>query len=48
VYRQEVDYGPRWRMHYVRIAAPANLDAELRSWLQESHDVVGLQTGLAG
>ena len=42
-----VDYGPRWRGHYVRITSAADLDDELRAWLQESHDVVGLQSGLA-
>ena len=42
-----VDYGPRWRGHYVRITSAADLDDELRAWLQESHDVVGLQSDLA-
>ena len=42
-----VDYGPRWRGHYVRITSAANLDDELRDWLQESHDIVGLQSDLA-
>jgi hypothetical protein len=42
-----VDYGPRWRAHYVRIASAADLDDELRGWLQESHDVVGTQSDLA-
>jgi hypothetical protein len=32
-----VDYGPRWRAHYVRITSAADLDDELRAWLQESH-----------
>jgi hypothetical protein len=41
-----VDYGPRWRAHYVRIASAVDLDAELRAWLQESHDVVGVQSDL--
>jgi hypothetical protein len=45
---KKVDYGPRWRMHYLVIRAEADLDDELRGWLQESHDVVGLQTGLPG
>jgi hypothetical protein len=40
------DYGPRWRGHYVRIRSEANLDDQLREWLQESHDVVGLQRHL--
>ena len=42
-----VDYGPRWRGHYVRITAAADLDDELRAWLQESYDVVGMQSDLA-
>ena len=41
-----VDYGPRWRGHYVRITSAADLDDELRAWLQESHDVVGMQSDL--
>jgi Domain of unknown function (DUF5655) len=44
---KQVDYGPRWRGHYVKVQAPADLDDELRRWLQEAHDVVGLQAGLA-
>jgi hypothetical protein len=44
---KRVDYGPRWRGHYVDITASADLDDELRGWLQESHDVVGLRAGLA-
>jgi hypothetical protein len=39
------DYGPRWRMHSVRVRSATDLDDELRSWLQESHDAVGLQRG---
>ena len=42
-----IDYGPRWRSHYVRITSDADLDGELRAWLQESHDVVGQQRDLA-
>lgn len=42
-----IDYGPRWRMHYVRIVSAANVDRELRAWLQESHDIVGVQSDLA-
>jgi hypothetical protein len=38
-----IDYGPRWRMHFVDVRSEADLDAELRTWLQESHDTVGLQ-----
>jgi hypothetical protein len=41
------DYGPRWRFHHVRIRIPADVDDELREWLQESHDTVGLQTSPA-
>jgi hypothetical protein len=40
------DYGPRWRGHYVLVRSESDLDAELRSWLQESHDIVGLQADL--
>lgn len=42
-----VDYGPRWRGHYVRIRSAADLNEELRAWLQESHDVVGTQSDMA-
>src|SRR5262245_10367594 len=41
-----VDFGPRWRAHFVLVTEQAELDDELRGWLQESHDVVGLQRGL--
>jgi hypothetical protein len=41
-----LDYGPRWRVHYVRVTSAADLDDELRAWLQESHDVVGMQNDL--
>jgi hypothetical protein len=37
------DYGPRWRGHFVDIRSAGDLDEELRGWLQESHDTVGLQ-----
>jgi hypothetical protein len=40
------DYGPRWRIHFVSVKAEAELDDELRAWLQESHDVVGTQSDL--
>jgi hypothetical protein len=43
---KKIDYGPRWRAQYVRIASAADLDDELRAWLQESHDVVGMQRGV--
>jgi Domain of unknown function (DUF5655) len=45
---KRVDYGPRWRAHHVMVKARADLDDELRGWLQESHDVVGLQADLPG
>jgi hypothetical protein len=41
-----VDYGPRWRAHFVAVKSRADLDAELRAWLQESHDTVGVQDDL--
>ena len=41
-----VDYGPRWRAHFVDILSADDLDAELRAWLQESHDTVGIQREL--
>lgn len=41
-----VDYGPRWRSHSVSVRSPADLDDELRAWLQESYDIVGMQRGL--
>lgn len=40
------DYGPRWQAHVVRVTADDDLDDELRSWLQESHDSVGVQSRL--
>lgn len=40
------DHGPRWRGHFVDVVSPADLDDELRAWLQEAHDVVGLQRDL--
>jgi len=40
------DYGPRWRGHFVRVQSEADLDDQLRAWLQESHDIVGLQSDL--
>ncbi len=41
-----VDYGPRWQMHFVDVKSNDDLDNELRTWLQESHDTVGLQDDL--
>jgi hypothetical protein len=40
------DYGPRWRIHFVLVRSGGDLDEELMAWLQESHDVVGLQSDL--
>ena len=40
------DYGPRWRGHFVAVQSKADLDGELRAWLQESHDTVGIQDDL--
>ena len=37
------NYGPRWRGHFVDIRSESDLDDELRAWLQESHDTVGVQ-----
>jgi hypothetical protein len=37
------DYGPRWRAYSVPIRSASDLDDELRAWLQESHDIVGMQ-----
>jgi hypothetical protein len=41
------DYGPRWRGHFVAAQSHADLDDELRAWLQEAHDTVGVQDDLA-
>ena len=40
------DYGPRWRGHFVDIRSEGDLDHELRAWLQEAHDTVGVQDDL--
>jgi hypothetical protein len=47
---QKADYGPRWRGHFVDIRSATDLDDELRAWLRESHDTVGIQddVGSAG
>ena len=42
-----VDYGPRWRGHFVVVQSASDLDDELRAWLQEAHDTVGVQDDLA-
>ena len=36
-------YGPRWRGHFVDVRSRVDLDGELRAWLRESHDTVGVQ-----
>lgn len=36
-------YGARWRAHFVSIRSASDIDDQLRSWLQESHDTVGMQ-----
>jgi hypothetical protein len=41
-----VDYGRRWRAHFVLVRAQSDLDDELGAWLQESHDIVGMQSDL--
>jgi hypothetical protein len=41
-----VDYGPRWQGHFVEVKSDGDLDDELRDWLQEAHDTVGLQDDL--
>ena len=38
-----MDYGPRWRAHFVDVRSAVDLDTELLTWLQESHDTVGIQ-----
>ena len=43
---KKADYGPRWRGHYVLVQSEADLDDELKAWLQEAHDTVGLQSDL--
>jgi hypothetical protein len=40
---KKVDYGPRWRAHYVDVQSADDIDGELRAWLQEAHDTVGVQ-----
>jgi len=40
------DYGPRWQAHFVPVRTEADLDDELRAWLQESHDIVGMPSDL--
>jgi hypothetical protein len=45
---QTADYGPGWRGHFVDIRSPGDLNDELRRWLQESHDTVGIQRAIRG
>jgi hypothetical protein len=40
------DYDARWRAHLVDVRSDDDLDNELRTWLQEAHDTVGLQDDL--
>ena len=40
------DYGPRWRGHYIDVRSEDDLNDELRTWLQEAHDTVGVQSDL--
>jgi hypothetical protein len=40
---KKADYGPRWRGHFVMVKSRSDLDGELRAWLQESYDTVGVQ-----
>jgi hypothetical protein len=44
---KKADYGPRWRGHFVAVKSRTDLNRELRTWLQESHDTVGVQDDLA-
>lgn len=44
--RKVEDYGPRWQIHHVKVSSSLDLDEELRAWLQESHDKVGVQADL--
>jgi hypothetical protein len=37
------DFGPRWHIHHVRIRSEADLDDQLRVWLKESYETLGLQ-----
>lgn len=41
------NYGPRWQGHFIDILARGDIDDELRAWLQESHDTVGVQRDLS-
>ena len=43
---KRADYGPMWRGHFVLVTSRADLSDELRAWLVESHDTVGVQRGL--
>jgi hypothetical protein len=41
--RKIEDYGGGWYGHWMRIASPTELDAELLGWLRESYHQMGLQ-----
>jgi hypothetical protein len=41
------DYGPGWRGHFVDVRTAGDLDDQLRAWLQEAHDTVGVQRDAA-
>jgi hypothetical protein len=41
-----VDYGPKWRGHFVDVRSVDDLDEQLQGWLQESYDTVGLQSDM--
>jgi Domain of unknown function (DUF5655) len=36
-------YGSRWLGHFVRLGSAEEVDDELRAWLKEAYDTVGLQ-----
>jgi Domain of unknown function (DUF5655) len=40
---RRIDYGPGWQAHEVRMRSAEDLDGELRRWLRESFQLVGLQ-----
>jgi hypothetical protein len=43
---KRADYGPRWRGHFVDIRSATDLDDDLRAWLREAHDTVGIQSDI--
>jgi hypothetical protein len=42
------EVAPGWWAHRLRIADPAEFDAELRGWIRESYRLMGMQERLAG